>query len=904
MGVSHNNLSSSKTEYVRTYSDIKGVDFSCTGTPQNGRLPLIENMYRDYDAGGDGILESIPGYRRIFSLKTRVNAMFLQKISDTEEYILVHAGTKLYRFSVAERDSGKALNAIATLRNTRSSGFSFEGSFYILDGESITVVGKDGSVSKVEEGGAEPYIPTTYQNGEEYEQRNLLTDGFIEKYSPGTLSLLTYGTPTLKYMITDKTRKECAVIGIEDGFSGTLYIPESAMLADSSYEVTEIIDGAFSGNEGITALIMGDSIVRVGCQAFSDCTALTRAVISDSTEVIGKEAFSGCTSLDEVMLGRGILEIGGGAFSACPLSSVHYAREEDDLFLVTGHEELGTSITYRSRHTAVRIEVRIKTPAERISRLSIGGEDVPFSAVENGGIITSVIAELPDRHALFGKGVTVQGSLSAEGYAKSAHGTDLGEIYAAGGNSGEVIKKCTKAAVFDGRIFLSGNPDLPNTVFHSSNKRGGAVCALYFGSLDYLSDGTGGYPVISMLAAQDTLAVFKSGDDGNGSIFYHCAEKSNSAVRPVRYPVSYIHSGVCAVGDSAVFFDDPLFVSKLGICALDKNRGTLGRDIVCRSHNINPKFLSEELSDVRLTVWCGYLVCAVGTHVYLADSRQTFTHKTGGKEYEWFYLTDIGNTDTNSAVFRFHSIPYGSYKVYDKPDTIVESPKNIISLPANDYHAGAVYSIKINGVRYHIYPTEQRTGSNFSPCTDVIAANDLLFFGCANGAVCVFNNDKRGEVPERLLESDESFDIEAFKSYMGKRIHSDFYDFDDIAPRYVIKTGRDNCDVPYLSKNTTRGSLTLKYKSFAGSRLKCECETDRQMINDQGGFAGCAISFTDMHFDNFSFDTQDAMTVSARANEKNWIEKQLTVYSDEHRSPIGIYSINYRFKINGRIKKR
>ena len=159
-------------------------------------------------------------------------------------------------------------------------------------------------------------------------------------------------------------------------------------------------------------------------------------------------------------------------------------------------------------------------------------------------------------------------------------------------------------------------------------------------------------------------------------------------------------------------------------------------------------------------------------------------------------------------------------------------------------------------------------------------------------------------MPERLLESDESFDIEAFKSYMGKRIHSDFYDFDDIAPRYVIKTGRDNCDVPYLSKNTTRGSLTLKYKSFAGSRLKCECETDRQMINDQGGFAGCAISFTDMHFDNFSFDTQDAMTVSARANEKNWIEKQFTVYSDEHRSPIGIYSINYRFKINGRIKKR
>ena len=53
MAISHKNLAHSESEYVRTYNNIRGVDFSIVRADGDGRLPYMENMYRDYDAGGD-----------------------------------------------------------------------------------------------------------------------------------------------------------------------------------------------------------------------------------------------------------------------------------------------------------------------------------------------------------------------------------------------------------------------------------------------------------------------------------------------------------------------------------------------------------------------------------------------------------------------------------------------------------------------------------------------------------------------------------------------------------------------------------------------------------------------------------------------------------------------------------
>ena len=140
-------------------------------------------MYRDYSGGGEGITESVPGFRKIFSTYLKTHSIFIHKDGDGYEHGIVHADTRLYRFKIDERDSGAKTRLPITVKSAKSCGFVSGSDLYILDGESMTRVRGDGTCSKVgDETDAKPYIPTVYLNGEEYEQRNLLTENFMEKF--------------------------------------------------------------------------------------------------------------------------------------------------------------------------------------------------------------------------------------------------------------------------------------------------------------------------------------------------------------------------------------------------------------------------------------------------------------------------------------------------------------------------------------------------------------------------------------------------------------------------------------------------------------------------------------------------------------------------------------------------
>ena len=56
-------------EYSVSYANMCGVDLSGDGSGISPtRLAYCENMYRDYEGDGAGIIESIPGYRRVIDL--------------------------------------------------------------------------------------------------------------------------------------------------------------------------------------------------------------------------------------------------------------------------------------------------------------------------------------------------------------------------------------------------------------------------------------------------------------------------------------------------------------------------------------------------------------------------------------------------------------------------------------------------------------------------------------------------------------------------------------------------------------------------------------------------------------------------------------------------------------------
>ncbi len=896
---SNKKTAAQNTEYVRSYTDIRGVDFSeGNGKRSTSRLPYAENMYRDYSSG-DYLLESVPGFRRLFKLPGKINAMFSHKAKDGTEYILVHSKDKLYRFALKDKDAGGTLTAIATLNDTRSAGFSYGGAFYIFDGGGIHIIDDDGTVSEVSDAGIHaPYVPTRYKDGKECEQKNLLTDKFTEEITINDYYDVTYGTAGLIY--SPNSDGSFSVIGYEAQGAGEVYIPARIRIGDKYRDVTKIADLAFASNLQITALYTNDGLKEIGGSAFENCRNLKSVVLSDTVSSVGECVFKDCVNLTTLYIGAAQKHLGANFLEGCTrLEGIEYSGSQGRFTAIDGSEQIALPISCASRYRAAVLSFPVSSPAKSIERVEVNGVSYFFLCEYKDGLVTSVNIDVEDKDEMIGSRVIISGIADGESIEQSTDGDDIRDgAEGAAFSNGNAIKKCTKCAVFDGRIFLSGNPDLPNTVFFSSEKH-----PLYFGSLDFMNDGKSGHSVRAILPAQDNLIVFKSADDGNGSIFYHKKEKLSGLTRRVSYPARFANSGIPSLGDAVVFYDDALFISEMGLCALEKN-SLGGVNAVCRSHNVNQRLLSEDFERVRFATWQGYLVLSAGGRMYLADSRHTFTHETGSREYEWFYLTGIGARKSLAQKYFYQSLSYGSYKKHELEDKEAPTDDLFAVDTFGKIPPAEAVGTYINGEVFYVRRSEEYKNRGIYECCELLGVGELLLFGCENGAVMVFNNDKRGEVPKRLTDLDASFDTEGYKKLLGQGISAEYYTFDGVAPRYVIKTGMDCCDIPYLEKNTTPASLTVKYKTFTDGKIFCECETDKQTAELDGGFPTGRLSFADINFSNMSFDGSDAPTAVCFKAPKRWIEKEITLSSGGFRSPMGIYGITYRFKINGRIKKR
>ena len=67
---------------------------------------------------------------------------------------------------------------------------------------------------------------------------------------------------------------------------------------------------------------------------------------------------------------------------------------------------------------------------------------------------------------------------------------------------------------------------------------------------------------------------------------------------------------------------------------------------------------------------------------------------------------------------------------------------------------------------------------------------------------------------------------------------------------------------------------------------------------------GSTFSFDSLDFAAMTLDNSPYFTLSFREKEKNWIEKQVAMYTTAFRGPFGLYSVSYRYTVQGRIKNR
>lgn len=91
--------------------------------------------------------------------------------------------------------------------------------------------------------------------------------------------------------------------------------------------IKEIGEEAFSGNDDLIQVDIGDQVEKIGYRAFADCGSLRTVRTGNGVQEIGMGAFSNDTSLVNVSLGDQVKDIGSGAFAGCSsLKSVNLSE--------------------------------------------------------------------------------------------------------------------------------------------------------------------------------------------------------------------------------------------------------------------------------------------------------------------------------------------------------------------------------------------------------------------------------------------------------------------------------------------------------------------------------------------------------------------------------------------------
>ncbi len=241
------------------------------------------------------------------------------------------------------------------------------------------------------------------------------------------------------------------------------------------------------------------------------------------------------------------------------------------------------------------------------------------------------------------------------------------------------IKKCTLLQVFDNRVFVSGNPDYPNYVWH---------CSLddptYWSDLDYYREGMDSAKIKGLVAGNNALWVFRESSDANTNVFYHTPTIDSEYGKI--YPSSHSSITIGCVGKAINFNDDIVFFSERGMEGISGDV-TTEQVAAHRSSLVDRKLLCEpEYANMILEEWEGYLLVFVDNKVYLADSRSAFTSENH-IEYDWFYW-ELEEEITSAKVYDgvlYLGTMHGVYALTDKNANIESywvTPKDKFSAPS------------------------------------------------------------------------------------------------------------------------------------------------------------------------------------------------------------------------------
>ena len=114
----------------------------------------------------------------------------------------------------------------------------------------------------------------------------------------------------LKNLKWEITKRGARIIGCDEEFEGEMEIPSRL----DGVPVVEIGEGAFSGRDSLSSVVIPDSVEVVGEEAFAECSELKELHLGAGIKKIEKGAFRDCSSLRRVVLPSTLEALARGAF--------------------------------------------------------------------------------------------------------------------------------------------------------------------------------------------------------------------------------------------------------------------------------------------------------------------------------------------------------------------------------------------------------------------------------------------------------------------------------------------------------------------------------------------------------------------------------------------------------------
>ena len=488
---------------------------------------------------------------------------------------------------------------------------------------------------------------------------------------------------------------------------------------------------------------------------------------------------------------------------------------------------------------------------------------------------------------------------SVPDYTSAASEYDSGALRA--------IRGCRTGAVYDGRLFLTGNPDLPNVVFYSELP--GEHGARYFGHLNFFTHGSRNYVNTAIGVHSSFLCVFK-GKPGEQAGFYMPVQEEG--IRKVFYSLSGAAETDCT-GEYTGFSQDSVFLSSGGLTALE---GKNPQSVYVRERSaLVGNKLKNASENTSVALWNGYIAVMTDGEILLADTERTVTIN-GSKQYEWYVISDVGNYSGQVKRYRHLSVSpvengtrltelFVDGKALSVLGTETACDTEVLYSQAftdseclQSSGLGVYYTKMVENGQEKLFVVDfkdEYTAGTFSPCSKMLPVEDVLYFVSKDGVIFCFNNDKRGK----------PFVYGSFYDPVEKdSIHREYYTFNGRAYRCGFSLKSDNCGYPYMSKNTVAKSLVIKSRAKSGSRFEINVRTNRNDWVHCDSVTSSCSDFSFLEFDNLSFCTSDDIFTVSAENCKRWCEKQYYIYADCFKSPFGVYYLSYLYHLAGRVLPR